>query len=471
MKNEIKKIILSMKDKKLNGIIVQRENSINTYGYNKDNDEELLDEYSNLVRELKEQYKDELTDLNDQDAVNKLYLLGKLEYSDKNLITKITNYVDADQNPIKFIVTKTNGQEEIKLEDCFDDDDYIVKFKDKLVEMCNTYDIELDSKDDLTDEFIDKLCDIGLFEDKQEGKIVDSEDLVSTKEVPKEILTDAKIKNFVMNHKLLSGLIAAGVIGLILSTHGCGKKAQKNVEVSEVKNNDYQEEQVIDTYDFDDTVINENIYKEELPTVEPIEYFKEIAFENEHYIFPSYIETGKSTLIASEYNGNNYYINDNYYGDKDNLIEIRNENMSNVANYIQSNINIKDKGIYIYHENLFNYDLRDKAFVKYFSMFGNQIIKNAYQNKKYDLVIDNAIRSDEELIRLINDGEPLEAIILGERQDIYYNELSQEAKEMVLNLAWTNNLPLSKNMVLNGYNQDDISNIILEQAEMLNMNK
>lgn len=464
MKNEIKKIILSMDGKNLNGFVVVRDNKVEPYGYGKMIKEELLNKYSKLILELKEQNKDNLNGLNNQDAVNKLYLLGKLEYSDKNLITKITNCFDSEENIEKIIVNYIDRQEEIKLKDCNDEADFYEKFKEKLVEMCKTYEIKLDNKDDLTEDFIEKLNLMGLLEDKQEGKIVDdkvSTSLVATDDETyskKEILTGAKIKNFVVNHKLLSGLIATGVIGLILSTHGCHKKTNNNqTEVINLNNDDYIETQV------------DYVYEEELPTVEPLEYFKEISFANEEMIFPCYIETSDDTLIAKEYSGKSYNVFDSYYGNKDNLIAVRNENMSNVANYIQSDIKIKDQGIYIYHENLFDNNLRDKAFVKYFSMFGNQIIKNAYQNKEYGLVIDNAIKSDEELIRLINNNEPLEVYIYGEKQYIYFNELSHDAKEMVLNIAWTNNLPLNKSIVLSGYNQDDISSIILEQADMLNM--
>ena len=460
MKNEIKKILLLMKGIDLDGIIVLRDESIKKYeGVS---NAKLKKEYSNLIQELKEQYKTELIDLNEKEVVNKLYSLGKIEYQDAKTITKITNYLDSDEKPIKFVLDTVNGQEEIKFDDCFDESDYYSKFKEKLVLMCNAYDIKLETSTDLNDSLIEKLKKADLLETKKEEKEIEK-NFYNTCEVKEDEVTvgGSKIKNFVVNHKLISGLIAAGVIGLVLSIPGCSKKNNNKVNNEDYSSNN---DKIYEEISFEEEPVIEVI-----PTVEPLEYFQEIAYVNEESIFPCYIETSDRNLIALEYDGRSYDISDYYYGNIDNLIATRNENMSNVANYIQSNIKIRDKGIYIYHENLFNSNLRDKAFVKYFSMFGNQIIKNAYQNKDYGLVVNNAVMSDEAVIELINDNLPLEVYIHGERQEIYFNELSHDAKEIVLNIAWTNNLPLNKEIVLSGYNQDDISNIILEQADMLNM--
>ena len=460
MKNEIKKIILTMNDEKsLKGLVVVRENSVEKIGYGKISNEELLKKYSKLVSELKEEYKDELDGLDSRQSVNKLYNLGKLEYSDKKIITKITNYLDESENPIKFVVTSTDGEEEIKLSDCYDDKDYILKFKDKMVEMCNTYNIELDSQDDVTDEFIENLEKMGLLENKQEEKII-RETLPETgeksTELNKEVLTDAKIKNFFVNHKLLAGLITAGVVGLILSTHGCHKKEDTKTIINDTPNDNYEEE-----------TVEWNVVEDTLPTVEPIEYFKEIAFPN----MVDYVDTVSDNVIVETLDGSTYNADDYYYGDKDTLIEIRNTNMSNVANYVQSDIAIKDQGSYIYHENLFNDNLKDKAYVKYFSMIGNQIIRSAYQDNYFRGILDNSVKSDEEVVRLINNDEPLEVCICGQMEYIRYSELSKSAKEMVLNIAWTNNLPLSRTILPSGYTQDDISEIILDKSNDLGIIK
>ena len=453
MKNEIKKVLLSMNDKTLKGLVVIRENEIQTYGYGKISNDELLNKYSNLINELKEQNKDEVKDLTGQEVVNKLYSLGKLEYNHGEIITKITNYIDASENPIKFVVTKTYGQEEIKLADCYDEKDYMSKLKNKLVEMCNTYNIELDSEDDITNEFFNNLEKLGIYEDKQEGKVI--EEVVPTIEekTKKEILTDAKIKNFVANHKILSGLIAAGILFTLIKVPGCHKVINKS-NTEDVKTDNSIEDQM-------DYVV------EELPTTEPLEYFSEIAFLD----MDGYKDTCCDTILVEKVNGRQYDIYDEYYGNLDTLIDIRNENMSNIANYIQSYIPVNDKGKYIYHENLFNDNLRDKAFVKYFSMIGNQIIKSAYEDDYFKGIIDNTIRSAEDVVSLIENDEPLEVCICGERQYIYFSELSREAKEVVLNIAWANNLPLTNTTTYNGHTQDDISEIILAKSEELEMIK
>ena len=463
MKNEIKKILLQVENKTLKGLVVIRENEIKTYGYGKISNEELLNEYSNLISELKEQNKDELKDLTGQEAVNKLYILGKLEYSSAKIITKITNHIDASENPVKFIVNSTEGQEEIKLADCYDEKDYMSKLKDKLVEMCNTYNIELDSEDDITNEFFDNLEKLGLYEDKQEGKIVEKASPVAKEKSKKEVLNDAKIKNFVGNHKVLSGLIAAGILFTLIKVPGCHKIINKLNNTKDGKNDNNIEEQM-------DYVV------EELPTVEPLEYFSEIAFLD----MDEYKDIDSNTVLVEKINGKQYDIYDDYYSNTETLNEIRNKNMSEIANYIQSiNLDyvpdrhkpIRKNGMYIYHENLFDYDLRDKAYVKYFSMIGNQIIKSAYEDDYFRGMIDNSVKSAEEVVRLIENDEPLEVYICGERQCLYFSELSREAKEMVLNIAWTNNLPLTNTITYNGNTQDDISDIILDKANELGMIK
>ena len=206
---------------------------------------------------------------------------------------------------------------------------------------------------------------------------------------------------------------------------------------------------------------------EPMETVAPLEYFKEIAFVG----MDNYKDTCSDTILIEKLNGEQYEIYDENYNSSETLIEIRNQNMSSVGNYVQSYIPIKDKGIYIYHENIFNNNLRDKAFVKYFSMIGNQIIKSAYEDDYFRGIVDNAVKSAEDVVSLIENNEPLEVYICGERQFIYFDELSHEAKEMVLNIAWTNNLPLSNIKTYNGHTQDDISDIILNKANELDMIK
>ena len=95
---------------------------------------------------------------------------------------------------------------------------------------------------------------------------------------------------------------------------------------------------------------------------------------------------------------------------------------------------------------MFNsYKLSDKAFVKYFSMYGNQIIKNVYKNNQIQGVNEYAKQSCYEVVRCIRDNQPLSVIINGQLQQIYYNDLSNKAKETVLNIAWSNYIVLNSN--------------------------
>ena len=104
-------------------------------------------------------------------------------------------------------------------------------------------------------------------------------------------------------------------------------------------------------------------------------------------------------------------------------------------------------------------------------MIGNQIIKSAYEDDYFRGMIDNSVKSAEEVVRLIENDEPLEVYICGCEDYICFSELSNEAKEVVLNIAWTNNLPLTNTITYNGNTQDDISDIILDKANELGMIK
>ena len=79
-------------------------------------------------------------------------------------------------------------------------------------------------------------------------------------------------------------------------------------------------------------------------------------------------------------------------------------------------------------------------------------------------------QSGFDVIRLIRDNEPIVVYINGEQQYISYSDLSQEAKEIVLQIVIANNCPMCKDIIdYNGssYNQDQISEIILNKWQEL----
>ena len=122
MKNEVKKVIISLNDNKLEAVIIVKDNFIKTYSLKDYNQEELLNIYSSNVRELRKLYKEEIKGLSNQDAVNKLLTLGVIE-NNNNIITGI-KIINPDSYNEKIIVDYIDSQEEIKCEDYFNREEY-----------------------------------------------------------------------------------------------------------------------------------------------------------------------------------------------------------------------------------------------------------------------------------------------------------------------------------------------------------
>ena len=420
----IKKIILSFDGaEEIKRIIVVGENEIERYTNKILSNVKLLKVYTEYVRKLKEQNKEQLEGLDNQAKINKLAKLGKIEKKD-NVIINVTEY----DNPIKFIISYEEEQKEVKEET--NSSEYTSLYNEMLDEICKTYDIDSSNRE----EAISKLKQLGLYQKHESKKTL------------KEIIKENKINNFIVNHKVLSGLLGTGILALMV--YG-GVKLSKTTHQE-----DSNEKPAIGL------LLPENIEKPDftfetlevpettIPTLTPIpevvEYVPEIYIENENTYFPGYEEPSSKSILLKEVDG---FESLSQNESIDTLYEIRNENMASIGNKIQSNISFKDKGMYIYFENLFNdYDLSDKAYVKYFSMLGNQIIKCAYQDENYDInegVNKYSKISCYEVVRCIRDNQPISIYLNGQRHDLYYSNLSIEAKEAVLNIAYANCAPLN----------------------------
>lgn len=475
MKNEIKKIILSVDDS-FKGMVVVSTNSIKAYGYGKISDIDLKKEYTKCVKSLIAE-NESLKEMSLQDVVNKLRDDGIIEVTNKELVTKITTYEEEEGKLAKFIMTTTSGEKEFKVDEHYDKDDLLDELIKRLEDLADTYDIEF-SKDITSDDIFKKLKALGIYERKIAHKKADelgTED--DDKDDDKELLS-TKIKNLVVNHKGITALAVAGVLALTGSSlYGCGKKDYENTE--DMHNN-------LVTLEPNPFVLSDELFTPipsptpvptEIPdlTEDEIDYFDEISYDNGYLIpFTHYDMICNDKLISKKINGNgNKTLN---YVTMDDLIETRNFDMSNIANYIQSGIPYDDKGTLIYFDNMFCNE-RDKAFVRYFSMIGNEILYNANKLNNFSGnkgVNDFVNYSALEVVRLIRDDNALPVNIFGQEEYIHFSELSFDAKKAVLNIAWANVLPLNSQIVFQGenaYNQDDISTIILEKAEMLGLTK
>ena len=420
----IKKVLLSIEDDNIiKKIVIIRESKIERY-YSKDNSQEdLYKIYSQCVKKLNEQYASELEGLTINEKVAKLVKLGKIESKKANLIIKLEPNVEER----KFVVTYEDGIKEFS-EATVGEDKFNNLYDDIFKELCATYCVDFS---DYT-KTVEKLEELGLYKEFCKTK---SGDLPTVEK-------KHKIRNLILNKKLLYGILGTGTLALMI--YG-GAKLLKNDSNSQnnVKDDtvDLTVPEVTEMPKFEFEPVEEVTYEEE-----SMGYVPEIYILNEESNFPGYKEPSGKCILIADVNGSEYFgLNESL----DELMEIRNANMSDIENSIQSDISLEDQGKYIYFENLFNdYDLADKAFVKYFSMLGNQIIKCAYQDginySKKDIQ-KYSKQSCYDVVRCIRDNEPLSIYLNGHREDLYYSNLSRKAKEVVLNIVFANYAPLNTN--------------------------
>ena len=463
MENTIKKIILSTKDKGLIGIIVVREYSVEKYGYGKDT-VNLFEKKNELYSELCNQHQDDLKKSKATTLIkqyNALKRMGAIVETEDKVITKVTIRYNDEEKLEKLIKEYTEGEAiEKTTDDFYDEKDFRTECDNSLLELYNTYGIYAENTNDL----YNKYYNLGLL------KIAKVKSKKNRSAEEKEEYAGSKIKNFAIRHKVISGIAAIGALVLITTgIKGCSKNKSQNNKESSSPVAIYAVATNVPT----PLPTSTPVILKEMPTVEPIECLKEIYIKGEEKLFSKYVEPESDMLIMKDVDGSKYYLyeSDSEYS-FENLNAYRNENLSSVGNYVQSKIRIGDIGRYIYYENKFSdYDIRDKAYVKYFSMMGNSLIKSAYEEKSLSNILNYAKLSDLEVVRLIRDDEPLCVYINGVEKGISFSELSRDAKETVLNIAWTNNLPLYKNIVSynnHNYNQDNISDIILGKYNDLN---
>ena len=446
MKNKIEKIVLSMKDEKtLNGIIVKNDKGIEIYGFGEISQDELNKKYLNIIKTLKRQSYDELEDIeSEQEIINKLYQLNKIVITKETVLVKIASYFDEKDELSKFITYTSDGKQEHNKKDFSSKEEFLAAYGQALTMLCNTFGIEFNDKSK------DQLEKIGLLEEKN---------ISDEKNDKKE---KHGILNLMANHKFITALLLTGTVVLITKIPGCQKQTSKVYKISKTP---------VPT---PKTTIAPN--RGVIDYGESVEEFKEIYIDGEEDLFPYYETVSSDTLIAKTVNGVGYRIGSSSFDSTyENLHSIRNSNLSTVGNHVQSGKTISDKGVYIYYENkLNNQSLKDKAYVKYFSMIGNSIIHAAYEDDDKEMVGYYSRLSASEVVSLIQDDKPLHVYIYGQLTDIYYSELSKEAKDTVLNIAWANNLPLNKDIISShgvAYNQDGISDIIIDKAEELNIIK
>ena len=426
MKNYIKKIVVSTNDDNtIKGILVIRENSVEKYGYKEETNKPLEDIYSESVVELINQNKEKYDGLKNQQIVNILNDEGKILVNE-NYMMKITEYVE----PIKFVVSYENQDVEVK-EEGLDTDKYNEEYRNYLEDLCDTYNIPFDN----IEEAINTLTTLGLYEKK-----VPKKELVT-------VLKENKVKNFIANHSVISKLVGAGLLLALVAVgaKSCSKQ-KENDNTKNIISFESQATPAPTSTPYEEVLEKDEFVFIEETTPEPTIVPKEISFDNEDSYFSDLVKPSSDVVVMKDLAGREY---GNDYISVESLIEIRNQNIDSIENRIQSNIEIEDAGMYIYFENLFNdFDLTEKAYVKYFSMMGNEIINRGYDNNIYRA--DRGVQfysklSCTEVVRLIRNNQPLKMNIYGQEQYVYFSNLSREAKEVILYIVWSNYTCLNRN--------------------------
>lgn len=452
MKDKVKKIIIAIDNNQLTKVIVVYNNSLVRYDNTKYNSNDLMNIYSNNVRKLKEIYKDEIKGLSNQEEIDKLASLGKIQNLKKNLIMNI-EIINENTELEKIIIKFEDREEEIKKSDYASLLDYEKIKKDKILELCNDYSLEYD-----------ELSKFGL--------------LIKDKKID-EVLKENKIKNFVIRNKRLLSSILIGAI--TVTGIGIGMvKLSKNTKTNDKEEFVYEDnvQEYLNT-PYSTTIEPIDITSLTTPyndttTIEPTATMSLISEENDMPIHPKVTppplkslnkiiftckydlnseEPLNDSVLAKKVSGNYVYLK------KDNLTKVINDlNQIRLLN-MQDLESDKDNLVIIYYENFIDSNLKDKAFVKYFSNIGNKIIEYAFKDNKEE-VINYANFSSLEYERLITNNEPLEVIIDGKQERIYYSDLSIDAKEVISNITWNNiqclnvkkdEHDLSSNLVLVNY--------------------
>ena len=456
----IKKIILSLSNNTMNGFIVIRENSIEKYGFQNLDQDELKRNYSKIIIELKSQNQKEVAGKNDQEAVNELRRIGKICIKKTKFILNITNKYTNDMCTESIINYSDGSKESIAYFQTGEEfSDLIPSI---ILELCQTYEITINDNSNV----LQKLVNLDLLTDKnyQKNNVNTQANSTSTNTQANQTSANndvnnlcslgSSIKNIVLRHKITS--IIALLIITYISLKGCSKK---NITTYYPSDTDYDTtiEQIDNSQDL---VLTTN---QATPTYTDIISFKD-------YDITSRIKPSDDSEIIIDTNGRecvNQSLSD--------LYSIRNYDMSAIGNYIQSNIPLDSTAYYIFFENYFNYlDIRDRAAIKYFSTKANEIIENAYSNKDLTQTNNSAKKLAIEIISIIRDNKPIKAVIYGQEDDIFFNELSNEAKEAILNIVWSSMITLGNNSV--GYYGETITLNTLYDAfenayDQFNINK
>lgn len=449
MENKIVKINLNFDTDGVKSIVVVRENKIET----RTNPNYFLQVFASLFNEIRNS-NSEYKNLSEEELKNKLQEKGLLkEYS--GLYIK---NVQVDNDGITII----NSNDEKERIDKASTEDYD-----------NIYDSTIDSlRSYYGDVDFEKL---GLLVDnrKKEKNIKkENNDLKGVKNIK---ITKKMIALVTTGALLLMG--ASGYVGHLLTNRNSQKenhKSQNNIEWEFTTPTPTPELITVTP------TVTATSLPTPTPTVQPTPTAPPIIYNQPEVSFTQLEDDPNSQVLAIEiYDG---YVTPHEYSDSDfdcsidNLVNIRLQNTSDLASHINNpneNPDLITTGTFIFYEKFFQ-DQEDRAYIEYFSKIGNEIIYHAFYNNNMDTAREYIQVANYEIVRCIRDLEPVKVNINGEERYVTYDDLTPNAKQLVLNIAYATSYALtSDNFEYNNeiIDKEDTQMIIIDANNILNNNR
>lgn len=449
MENKIVKINLNFDTDGVKSIVVVRENKIET----RTNPNYFLQVFASLFNEIRNS-NSEYKNLSEEELKNKLQEKGLLKEYSKLYIKNVQ--VDNDG------ITIINSNDEKERIDKASTEDYD-NIYDSIIDSLRSYYGDVD---------FEKL---GLLVDnrKKEKNIKkENNDLKGVKNIK---ITKKMIALVTTGALLLMG--ASGYVGHLLTNRNSQKenhKSQNNIEWEFTTPTPTPELITVTP------TVTATSLPTPTPTVQPTPTAPPIIYNQPEVSFTQLEDDPNSQVLAIEiYDG---YVTPHEYSDSDfdcsidNLVNIRLQNTSDLASHINNpneNPDLITTGTFIFYEKFFQ-DQEDRAYIEYFSKIGNEIIYHAFYNNNMDTAREYIQVANYEIVRCIRDLEPVKVNINGEERYVTYDDLTPNAKQLVLNIAYATSYALtSDNFEYNNeiIDKEDTQMIIIDANNILNNNR
>ena len=449
MENKIVKINLNFDTDGVKSIVVVRENKIETLT----NPNYFLQVFASLFNEIRNS-NSEYKNLSEEELKNKLQEKGLLKEYSKLYIKNVQ--VDNDG------ITIINSNDEKERIDKASTEDYD-NIYDSIIDSLRSYYGDVD---------FEKL---GLLVDnrKKEKNIKkENNDLKGVKNIK---ITKKMIALVTTGALLLMG--ASGYVGHLLTNRNSQKenhKSQNNIEWEFTTPTPTPELITVTP------TVTATSLPTPTPTVQPTPTAPPIIYNQPEVSFTQLEDDPNSQVLAIEiYDG---YVTPHEYSDSDfdcsidNLVSIRFQNTSDLASHINNpneNPDLITTGTFIFYEKFFQ-DQEDRAYIEYFSKIGNEIIYHAFYNNNMDTAREYIQVANYEIVRCIRDLEPVKVNINGEERYVTYDDLTPNAKKIVLHIAYATAYALTSDTF--EYNNEiidtaDTQMIIMDANNILNNNR